>query len=71
MEAERSMFDRQIQDVVNGLAAEFEPIVGRETLERVVAACFAEMAEARITGFIPILARRRARERLRTQRVVA
>jgi len=71
MEGVRPTLDRQIDDVVNELAVEFEPLVGRDELHRVVHQSFEELAGAKIKSFVPILARRDARQRLRARRVVA
>jgi hypothetical protein len=71
MDTARPALDRQIHDVVNELAGEFEPQVGREALERVVRESFEGLSEARIKSFIPILARRQARQRLRARRNIA
>ena len=71
MEGARPMLDRQIDEVVNELAGEFEPVVGRDELQRVVRQSFELLADAKIKAFVPILARRNARQRLRARRVVA
>jgi len=71
MDGRAASFDRQIQDVVTDLSGEFQSVVGRDVLERVVKESFDELSDARIKGFVPILARRLARQRLRTRRVVA
>ena len=67
----RPALDRQIVDVVNELAPEFEPVVGRDALQRTVRESFDRLSDAKIRAFVPILARRDARQRLRTRRVVA
>ena len=71
MEAARPTLDRLIDDVVSELAAEFEPLVGRDELVRTVRRCFEDLSEAKIKAFVPILARRDARQRLRTRRISA
>ena len=71
MDDVRPTHDRQIDDVVNELAGEFEPLVGRDELRRVVRESFENLSDAKIKGFVPILARRDARQRLRSRRVVA
>ena len=71
MDGARPALDRQIDDAVNELAREFEPMVGRETLERIVRQSFERLSDAKIKAFVPILARRDARQRLRARRVVA
>jgi hypothetical protein len=62
--------ERQIADVVNELSGEFGPL-GRDALVRVVRESFESLSDAKIKTFIPILARRAARERLRTRRIPA
>ena len=71
MEAARPSLDRLIDDVVSDLAGEFEPLVGREELVRTVRQSFEDLSEAKIKAFVPILARREARRRLRTRRISA
>ena len=57
--------DQQIQ-LEDDLAREFEPAIERDTVHRVVSDTYESLSDARITAFVPILARRLARERLRS-----
>src|SRR5437763_9384928 len=67
----RPTLDRYIDDAVTELTREFEPLVGHEELRRVVRQSFEDLSDAKIKAFVPILARREARQRLRTRRVPA
>lgn len=51
-------------DEVSRLAAEFEGIFGTETIERYVSESIEDMADARITDFVPVFVHRFSRERL-------
>jgi hypothetical protein len=57
--------DQMIQ-LEDDLAREFEPTIARDTVHRVVSDTYESLSDARITAFVPILARRLARERLRS-----
>ena len=50
--------------LADDLAKEFEPAVPLEMVQRVVADSFASLADARLKAYVPILARRLARDRL-------
>jgi hypothetical protein len=62
-----------VRKLADDLAKEFEPAVPSETIQRVVADTLASLADARLKAYVPILARRFARERLQSlgRRVVA
>lgn len=57
--------DSPVRGVVEDLAYRFDGVFGRETVERYVRESYALLAEhATITGFLPVLSGRFARERL-------
>jgi hypothetical protein len=56
--------DSDARKLADDLAKEFEPAVPSETIQRVVADSFASLSDARLKAYVPILARRLARERL-------
>jgi hypothetical protein len=62
MEHERPSLERQISRVADDLADELQ--LSRETVEPLVSESFRTLSDSRIKSFVPILARRRARERL-------
>jgi protein-tyrosine phosphatase-like protein/uncharacterized protein DUF3562 len=55
----------QVLQMAEDLATEFEPEVPKETVQRIVAETFESLADARIKSYVPILARRLSRDRLR------
>ena len=57
--------ERYVPHVVEDLADEFGRIISREQVEELVTECFGELSASRIKAFVPILARRCARDRLR------
>jgi hypothetical protein len=69
MEHERSSFESQINHVVDDLATEFR--MPKEAVKPVVSESFRSLSEARIKSYVPILARRFARSRLRQARGAA
>ena len=54
-----------MHEVTSQLTEEFGPAVPAEVVRRTVADSFESFSDSRISGFVPILARRHARERLR------
>ena len=62
MNFERSSIERQIDRIVRDLANEFQ--LSREMVEPLVSESFQTLSEGRIKSFVPILARRHARERI-------
>jgi hypothetical protein len=66
MDGTGRMTDREILLLVEDLTLEFQPTIPRETVHRLVSHSFESLADARIKGFVPILVRRLARQRLRT-----
>jgi len=57
--------DPQVHQLTDDLTREFEPNVPWDTIHEVVEDTFASLGGARIKSFVPILARRMARDRLR------
>ena len=56
---------RHVQQAAEALTAEFAGVFSQETIERYVAESLDLLGETRITVFVPVLAHRFARERLR------
>jgi hypothetical protein len=56
--------DPDVGKLADDLSKEFDRVLPMETVQRVVADSFASLADARLTVYVPILARRLARERL-------
>jgi arsenate reductase (thioredoxin) len=54
-----------VQQAANALAAEFAGVFSRETIERYIAESLDLLGETRINVFVPVLAHRFARERLK------
>ncbi len=54
-----------VQQAANALAAEFAGVFSRETIERYIAESLDLLGEPRINVFVPVLAHRFARERLK------
>ena len=61
----RGDLDIRLKAVVDRLAGEFVETSSRETVERIVHDSFQRLAAARTVAFIPVLAERLARDRLR------
>jgi arsenate reductase (thioredoxin) len=57
--------DPALRDIVSDLAREFSGTFGRQTIERYVVDTWAQFHDARIRTYVPALAERFARERLR------
>jgi hypothetical protein len=62
----RQSTERQIEATVDELSSEFDQRLDPEVLRHHVARSFDEFAGAPVRDFIPILARREARARLRS-----
>jgi protein-tyrosine phosphatase-like protein/uncharacterized protein DUF3562 len=58
--------DVQVDVLADDLTREFEPEIERDTVLRVVQDTFESLDDARIKSYVPILARRMARDRLRS-----
>jgi len=58
--------DLQVEALADDLIREFESEVPRDTVYRVVADTFESLGNARITAYVPLLARRIARDHLRS-----
>ena len=58
--------DPQVDALTEDLTEEFAPNISRETVHRVVEDTFESLYDARIKSFVPILARRMARDQLRS-----
>jgi hypothetical protein len=57
--------DRIIVDVTNDLAEEFGHVVPLETVRQTVTQSFSSFSGSRIQSYVPVLARRQARQHLR------
>jgi hypothetical protein len=58
--------DAQVDALTDDLTREFEPEISRDAVSRVVEDTFESLDEARIKSYVPILARRIARDTLRS-----
>jgi arsenate reductase len=60
-----SVTERQITKAINDLAVEFAGVFSRETVDRYVHESLTAFADAKVVEFVPVLAYRHSRERLR------
>ena len=67
MRSNEGLPEHHIHSVVGDLAIEFDTRVDEQEVRRAVEEAFGSYAESRIRTFVPILARRTARERLRAR----
>jgi hypothetical protein len=58
--------DPQVDSLTDDLTDEFAPNITREAVQRVVEDTLGSLEDARIKSFVPVLARRIARDQLRS-----